>query len=155
MSAKPLPVIDYLKIPDDGEPYLEGHKCGACGAIFLDARQCCARCGARDRMSPVRLSNTGTLYSYSIVCRSFPGIDVPYISAVVDLDDGATIKGNLINVEPDPANIAFDMPVEVTYGDALGRRDRDGNAYLSYFFQPRSNLEPADGTPPIAKEPSK
>ncbi len=138
MSAKPLPAVDYLKIPDDGDPYLEGHKCGACGTIFLGARQSCARCGARDQMRAVRLSNTGTLYSWSIVYRSFPGIDVPYISAVVDLDDGATIKGNLINVEPDPANIAFDMPVEVTYGDALGRRDREGNAYLSYFFQPRT-----------------
>ena len=138
MSAKPLPAVDYLKIPDDGDPYLEGHKCDACGTIYLGARQSCARCGARNQIGTVRLSNTGTLYSWSIVYRSFPGIDVPYISAVVDLDDGATIKGNLINVDPDPANIAFDMPVEVTYGDALGRRDREGNAYLSYFFQPRT-----------------
>ena len=137
MSAKPLPAVSYLKIPDSGDPYLEGHKCDACGAIFLDARQVCAKCGAREQMRAVALSNTGKLYSYSIVYRSFPGVEVPYISAVVDLDDGATVKGNLINVEPDPANIAFDMPVQVTYGDALGRRDRDGNSYLSYFFQPR------------------
>ena len=138
MSAKPLPAVDFLKIPDEGAPYLEGHRCDACGAVFLDARTVCAKCGARERMRPTRLSNTGTLYSYSIVHRSFPGVEVPYISAVVDLDDGATVKGNLINVEPDPANIAFDMPVEVTYGDALGRKDREGNAYLSYFFQPRT-----------------
>ena len=138
MSTKPLPAVDFLKIPDEGEPYLEGHRCEACGAIFLDSRHTCAKCGARDRMRPMRLSNTGTLYSYSIVYRSFPGVEVPYISAVVDLDDGATVKGNLINVEPDPASIAFDMPVEVTYGDALGRKDREGNAYLSYFFQPRT-----------------
>ena len=63
---------------------------------------------------------------------------MPYISAVIDLDDGATLKGNLINVEPDPANIEFDMPVEVVFDDALGRKDRDGNSYLSYFFQPAS-----------------
>jgi hypothetical protein len=48
------------------------------------------------------LSNAGTLYTYSIVCRSFPGIEVPYISAVVDLDGGGTIKGNLIGVELGP-----------------------------------------------------
>ena len=68
-----------------------------------------------------------------------PGIEVPYISAIVDLDDGTAIKGNLINVEPDPENIAFDMPVEVVYDDALGRKDADGNAYLSYFFQPAAS----------------
>jgi len=28
------------------------------------------------------------------------------------------------------------MPVEVVFKDALGRKDKDGNSYLSYFFQP-------------------
>ena len=138
MSNKPLPVVDFLKIPDDADPYLEGHKCGACGAIFLGERTVCSKCGARDQMQAVQLSNRGKLYSYSIVYRSFPGIEVPYISAVIDLDDGATLKGNLINVEPDPANIEFDMPVEVVFDDALGRKDREGNSYVSYFFQPAS-----------------
>lgn len=137
MSGKPLPAVEYLKIPDEGEPYLEGHKCPSCGAVFLGARSVCAKCGHRGGMDAVRLSNTGSLYSYSIVHRSFPGIAVPYISAIVDLDDGAAVKGNLINVDPEPEKIEFGMPVEVVYGDALGRKDRDGNAYLSYFFQPR------------------
>jgi hypothetical protein len=135
LSKKPLPVVDYLKIPDDGEPYLEGHKCGACGAIFLGERSVCSKCGARDQLKAVKLSNKGKLYSFSIVHRSFPGIEVPYISAVVDLDDGATLKGNLIGVEPDPAKIKFDMPVEVVFADALGRKDREGNSYLSFFFK--------------------
>jgi len=137
-QAKPLPVVDYLKIPDDGDPYLEGQKCSACGATFLGARRVCSKCGARDSMTAVRLPNSGKLYAYSIVHRSFPGIDVPYISAVVDLDDGTAIKGNLIGIEPDPEKIAFGMPVEVVYDDALGRKDRDGNSYISYFFKPKS-----------------
>lgn len=138
MSAKPLPVVEYLKIPDSGDPYLEAHKCGSCGATFLGERRVCSKCGARDQMGTVKLPNTGKLYSFAIVHRSFPGIDVPYVSAVVDLDDGTTIKGNLINVAPEPDKIKFDMPVEVVYADALGRKDRDGNSYLSFFFQPRT-----------------
>ena len=130
--------MDYLKIPEGGEPYLEGQKCGSCGATFLGERQVCSKCGTRDQISAVTLPNHGTLYTYSIVYRSFPGIDVPYISAVVDLDDGTAIKGNLINVEPDPAKIEFGLPVDVVYADALGRKDRDGNSYLAYFFQPSS-----------------
>ncbi len=137
MSDKPLPAVDFLKIPDDGEPYLEGHKCQACGAIFLGVRNVCSKCGTRDQIEPMKLANKGSLYAYSIVHRSFPGIEVPYISAIVDLDDGASVKGNLINVDPDPDKIEFGMPIEVVYGDALGRKDRDGNSYLSYFFQPR------------------
>jgi uncharacterized OB-fold protein len=138
LSDRPLPVVEYLKIPEDGDPYLEGYKCGSCGATFLGERSVCSKCGARDQMSAVTLPNHGTLYSYSIVHRSFPGIDVPYVSAVVDLDDGTAIKGNLINVEPDPDKIEFGMPVDVVFADALGRKDRDGNSYLSFFFQPSS-----------------
>ena len=138
MSEQPLPAVPYLKIPEDGNPYLEGHKCGACGATFLGERSVCSKCGARDQMEAVTLPNSGKLYSYSIVHRSFPGIEVPYISAIVDLEDGTAIKGNLINCEPDPASIEFDMPVEVVYADALGRKDSDGNSYMSYFFQPKA-----------------
>lgn len=138
MSAQPLPVVPYLKIPEGGQPYLEGHRCDACGATFLGERAICSKCGARDQMSTVTLPNKGELYAYSIVHRSFPGIDVPYVSAVVDLEDGTAIKGNLIDVEPDPEKIAFGMPVEVVFADALGRKDKDGNSYLSYFFKPAS-----------------
>jgi len=133
-----LPAVPYLKIPENGDPYLEAYKCGSCGATFLGERQNCSRCGSRDQMTTVRLPETGKLYSYSIVHRSFPGIEVPYISAIVDLDDGTAIKGNLINIEPDPEKIEFDMPVEVVFDDALDRKDSDGNSYLSYFFQPKS-----------------
>jgi uncharacterized OB-fold protein len=133
----PLPVVEYLKLPEGGAPYLEGQKCGACDAIFLGTRTTCSKCGARDQMTATKLANTGKLYVYSIVHRTFPGIEVPYVSAIVDLDGGGTVKGNLINVEPDPAKIAFGMPVEVVYKDALGRKDKDGNSYISYFFQPQ------------------
>lgn len=132
----PLPVVDWLKGAGTNDPYLEGQKCGECGAVYLGERNTCAKCGARDKIEPTRLSNKGKLYVYSIVHRSFPGIEVPYISAIVDLEGGGTIKGNLINVEPDPDKIEFDMPVEVIFADALGRKDKDGNSYLSYFFQP-------------------
>jgi uncharacterized OB-fold protein len=138
MSNQPLPAVPYLKIPEGAEPYLEGQKCGQCGSTFLGERSVCSKCGARDQMSPVTLPNSGKLYSYSIVYRSFPGIEVPYISAIVDLDDGTAIKGNLINVEADPEHIEFDMPVDVVYADALGRKDADGNSYLSFFFQPKT-----------------
>ena len=35
-ESKPLPVVDYLKIPEKGQPYLEGYKCKKCRDIFLE-----------------------------------------------------------------------------------------------------------------------
>ncbi|MEE4361990.1 MAG: OB-fold domain-containing protein [Pseudomonadales bacterium] len=135
-TSTPLPAVDYLKIPEDGPPWLEGCECAACHAVFLGTRSVCSRCGARDQMRSKRLGETGTLYSYAIVHRSFPGVEVPFVSAIVDLDGGGTLKGNLVDVEPDPAKIHFGMPVRVVFRDALGRRDKDGNRYLAYFFTP-------------------
>ena len=135
-ESGPLPVVDWLKGAGTDDPYVEGHKCGVCSAIYLGVRSHCSNCGARDQIAPTRLGNKGKLYSYSIVHRSFPGIEVPYISAIVDLEGGGTLKGNLINIDPKPENIKFDMPVDVVFDDALGRKDQDGNSYVSYFFQP-------------------
>ena len=133
-----LPVVDYLRLREGEDPYLEGHKCSKCNSMFLGERKVCSSCFSRESMEAVKLNNTGKLYSYSIVCRSFPGIDVPYISAIVDLDGGGTVKGNLIDVEPDPEIIKFDMPVEIIFDDALGRKDAEGNSYIRYFFKPIS-----------------
>ena len=134
-SAKPLPVVSFLKIPEEGEPYLEGYKCGACGEVFLGERMVCAACGTRNQLSPVRLADKGTLYNFTVVHRNFPGVPVPFISAIVDLEGGGTLKGNLVDMVPSPEAIKFDMPVNVVFRDA-GRKDKDGNSYLAYFFTP-------------------
>ena len=136
-ASGPLPVVPYLKIPDTGEPYLEGHKCKECSAIFIGEQANCASCGARDALEPIRLSNNGELYVYSIVHRSFPGVEVPYVSSIVDLEGGGTIKGNLINIDPDPEKIQMGMAVEVIYKVAP-TKDAKGNEYLAFYLQPRS-----------------
>ena len=54
-----LPVVDYLKLPEDEDPYLEGHKCSKCHSIFLGERNVCSNCFSRDSMEPIKLSNKG------------------------------------------------------------------------------------------------
>jgi uncharacterized OB-fold protein len=136
-AKKPLPVVPFLKIPAQGDPYLEGNKCSSCSAVILGERRACPKCGARDSFKPQRLANKGTLHVFSIVHRSFPGIPTPYVSAVVDLDGGGVVKGNLINVDPTPEKVKLGMPVEVVY-QVAPRKDSDGNEYLTYYFKPRA-----------------
>jgi uncharacterized OB-fold protein len=134
-AEKPRPAVNFLRIPDEGEPYLAGSKCNKCGETFLGDRKTCAACGARDQMTSVKLADHGKLYNYTIVHRNFPGVAVPFVSAIVDVDGGGTLKGNLEGVAPLPDAIKFDMPVKIVIKDA-GRKDKDGNSYLAYFFQP-------------------
>jgi|TARA_B110000305_G_scaffold47272_1_gene50501 uncharacterized OB-fold protein len=130
-----LVATNYIR-QENGEYFLSGLKCKGCNSIFLEDRSSCGKCFARDCFVELKLANTGKLYSYSIVHRSFPGVDVPYVSAIVDLDGGGTVKGNLVDVDVDPQNISFDMKVKIIFKDALGRKDKDGNSYISFFFAP-------------------
>jgi uncharacterized OB-fold protein len=128
------PAVSFLKIEGD-QAWLAGSKCGKCGTVFVGGRETCAKCYARDAMKAVKLADSGKLYNFTVVHRNFPGVPVPFISAIVDLDGGGTLKGNLLDVEPDPEKIKFDMKVKVVYRDA-GRKDKEGNSYLAYFFVP-------------------
>ena len=130
-----LVATNYIR-QENGEYFLSGLKCKGCNSIFLEDRSSCGKCFARDCFVELKLANTGKLYSYSIVHRSFPGVDVPYVSAIVDLDGGGTVKGNLVDLDLDPQNISFDMKVKIIFKDALGRKDKDGNSYISFFFAP-------------------
>ena len=134
-TAAPKPVAPFVVVSTDGAHYIAGSKCGKCGEVVVGTRDVCGKCGARKSMSHIKLANTGKLYNFTVVHRNFPGVPVPFISAIVDLDGGGTLKGNLLDVEPDPAKIKFDMPVKVVFRDA-GRKDKEGNSYLAYFFVP-------------------
>jgi uncharacterized OB-fold protein len=136
----PKPIVPYLKLPEGGEPYLEGWRCDACGEIYLDPRSACGHCLQRNRISAVELTNRGKIYNWTIVHRNFPGVVVPFVSVIVDLDDGGTVKGNLIGVEPVPGKIRFDMPVKTVF-QPVGKTDSEGRAYIGYFFTP---AEPAE-----------
>jgi uncharacterized OB-fold protein len=133
-----VPSVPYLKIDESGEPYLTGSRCGACGQIFFGERDICARCAARGKMEKIRLGGEGKLYSYTIIHRSFPGVKTPFVAATVDLDEGGTLKGTLLDVEPDPANLSFDMAVRVVFRDS-GQKDKDGRPYLNYYFVPKAH----------------
>ena len=129
------PATAYLEFNDKGEPYLQGARCTDCGQTYLGERDHCAKCSARDCMAAVDLGTSGRLYNYTIVYRSYPGIKVPFVSAVVDLDSGCTVKGNLLDIEPSPENVSFDMPVEMVFRGA-DLANPAGEGFLSHFFVP-------------------
>jgi uncharacterized OB-fold protein len=128
------PIVPFLK-RDGDRPYLEASKCQACGHVFVGERSVCARCTARGNMTRSRLAETGKVYVATVVYRSFPGVDTPFIDVIVDLDDGAHLKGTLIGVEPDPSKIPQDLRVKVIYRE-VHPPNRPAESYLTYAFAP-------------------
>lgn len=130
-----LPALPIIRIDADGAASLVGSRCGHCGETYATERMACASCCRRDAIEQVPLATTGTLYNYTIVHRSFPGVPVPFVSAIVDLDGGGTLRGTLVEIDPDPAILPPDLPVDIVFRDT-GQTGPAGKPFLSYYFVP-------------------
>lgn len=96
--------------------------CGACEQFFFYPRTLCPVCGSRD-VQWRRASGRGRLYTFCIQYRnSVPGLEnaVPFVTAIVQLDEGPRLMTFLIGIEPDPKAIACDIPVELDFLDLQG-----------------------------------
>lgn len=142
MSAEPAtakspgrrPIVPFLRLPEGNEPHLVGQKCSACGAVYLRQRRACSKCFATGPFTEIPLSRKGALWVWSIVHQSGPGIPVPYAVGVVDLPEGVSVRCNIVDVEPDPKNFRFGMPVEMTTG--ISQKDKEGNDVVAFYFRP-------------------
>ncbi|MGA2210497.1 MAG: OB-fold domain-containing protein [Acidimicrobiales bacterium] len=124
--------VDYLALGD--EPHLVAHECMGCGARYFDRRNACAGCFGTEFRS-VDVPTTGEVRAFTIVSLAAPGIPVPFVAAVVDCD-GTSVRGNLINVEPDADHVATGMKVRLaTY--SLGV-DEAGTEAVGFGFEPLS-----------------
>jgi uncharacterized protein len=130
------PATRFIRVSPQGRAYIEAHRCGACGAAYLEAPVACARCGARGEITPFEASNKGVVHTYTIVHRSYPGVPTPFISAIVDLDDGLVLKGNLLGVEAKPSKDLFGLPIKVVFKPAGEHKTKEGVPYVTYFFEP-------------------
>src|SRR5580658_1466712 len=132
----PRPIVPWLKLGP--KPHLEGIKC-VCGAIYLDPKRvACSKCGETDKFQPLALSDKGKVYVFSVVHQSFPGIKTPYVTAIVDLPEGVSVRANLVDVVPEQLqkepNKYFDMPVEMVTN--VVAKDREGHDVVSFAFRP-------------------
>lgn len=135
--ALPKPATGVIRIGADGRPSIEGFRCGDCGGVFTEQTMSCRRCASRNAPAAFRAAESGKLYSWSVVHRSYPGVAVPFVSAIVDLDDGLTLKGTLRGVAAE--DLRHGLPVALVFDDAGGARDKEGVPYLGFHFEPREN----------------
>jgi len=124
--------VPYWAAARDRE--LRFQRCRDCGAAVFIPQPVCTGCFG-NTLEWVTSSGRGTVYSYTVVHRSFPGVKTPFVAAIVNLDGGGTLKGTLMDVAPDPHALPYDMPVRVVYRDS-GQKAADGSPFLTYCFVP-------------------
>ena len=85
--------------------------CPACGRLRHPPGPMCPACGA-DKQDWVVASGRGTVFSYVVHHHPpVPGKRLPFVVALVELDEGVRMLGEL--VDADPADVRIGMPVEV------------------------------------------
>ena len=119
--SKPLPVIrpeteGFWRATARHELHLQ--ECRACGHVIHFPRVMCPRCLSED-LGWRKSSGLGTVYSFTIIRQpayeSFQA-EVPYVYAIIDLDDGARMISNVVHVDAESVRIG--MRVRVTFEDA-------------------------------------
>lgn len=89
-------------------------RCRACGKAFFYPRPFCPACWSND-VDWEEASGRAVLYTYSVVRRNdlppFPD-RVPYVAAVVDLEEGPRMMTNVVGCDPDDVAIGMALTVE-------------------------------------------
>jgi len=128
--AKQIPLVDYLAL--EPEPHLVAHECTSCGARYFDHRNACAACFATE-FKDVNVATTGELRAFTIVSLAAPGIPVPFVAGVIDCE-GTSVRGNVINVEPDADHVHVGMKVKLATMP-IGA-DSAGTEAVGFGFEP-------------------
>lgn len=126
-----VPLVDYLRLGE--RPHLRSNECVDCGARFFDRRNGCASCGGTEfRSAPVE--NRGVVRAFTIVHRAAPDILAPYVSAIIETEDGTSVRSNVVNCDPTPEAVTLGMSVRlVVY--PIGRDD-NGTEAIAFGYEP-------------------
>jgi uncharacterized protein len=134
LTGARVPLVSYLELDP---PHLVAHECTTCGARYFDRRNACASCGGEE-FGRVDIDTEGKVRTYSIVAFSIPGVEVPFVAAIVDCG-GTSVRGRLVDIAPDPDHVKVGMTVRlVTVSEGV---DDDGVEAIGYAFAPTSSEE--------------
>jgi uncharacterized OB-fold protein len=128
--AGQVPLVDYLVLDDP--PHLVASECVACGARYFDRRNACAACEGTE-FRQVNVPTEGEVRAFTIVTFAAAGIPVPFVASVVDCG-GTSVRGNLVNVEPDPEHVRLGMKVRLTTFPIAA--DSEGTEAIGFGFEP-------------------
>jgi uncharacterized OB-fold protein len=117
---------------------LVGEVCETCGKKIFPPRDICPDCEAPAK-TPYTFSGLGEVFSYSTVYQAPEGYEeyVPYTVALVKLEEGPLVTGQLADVEP--AEISVGMAVEMITR-RLRQEGERGLVTYGYKFRPRLGM---------------
>jgi len=117
-KPKPVPVVNPWARPfweAAREERLIIQQCADCKKHIFYPRIACPDCFS-DNVVWVEASGRGTIYTFTVVENNAPSAfigDIPYVVAVIRLEEGVQMLSNVVDC--DPYSLRCDMPVEVVF----------------------------------------
>lgn len=120
---------------------LNSHKlcvaaCTTCNTLMLPPRLLCTNCNSKGTLWK-KVSGKGKLKSFTVIhiAGTSYADDVPYVVAIVELDEGPSICARLVGVDPlKPEDIHLGDAVIADFADLSGATPEDTRTRL--IFRP-------------------
>jgi len=119
-----------------GQRYrLIGVQCEDCGAKLLPRRVVCPQCKSSS-LEPYPFRGQGMVYSHTTIYDAPSGYEgyVPYLAALVRLDEGPLVAAQLTDVDVEEVYVG--MPVEMVTR-RLRQQGEEGMIVYGYKFRPK------------------
>ena len=86
---------------------LLGTRCKTCGTAYFPKRSVCPKCRRRGKLTEIQFSGKVKVYSFTEVTAPPEGFEdqVPYILALIELDEGARLTGQIVDAHKDDVKI--------------------------------------------------
>jgi len=125
MTEQQAPKKFFMAAPEGSDEFFDAardgrlliQRCADCNDYQFYPRQVCVHCGSAN-VSWAEASGRGTVHTFTVIHQQgMPGWrdEVPYVAAVIDLEEGPRMTSTI--VECAPADVSIGMGVEVTFVD--------------------------------------
>ncbi len=98
-----------------------GLRCDTCGSCTVPPQKVCRNCGGSD-LQVEELEKSGFIRTFTVIRVAAEGMNPPFVVAMVETSSGAWVMGNLIDIDPDDANMAL-IGRKVAIGSHLVKGD--------------------------------
>ncbi len=118
--------MDYKLTYDQYQQGLErgellGLKCNTCNNVTFPPMARCRECTGTD-LEITKIAGEGTMRTFTVIRVAPEGMTAPYVVAMAEIDEGAWVMGNLVDFNPDDADMNL-IGKRVTLGSHVVKGD--------------------------------
>ncbi|MBU0532723.1 Zn-ribbon domain-containing OB-fold protein [Candidatus Micrarchaeota archaeon] len=124
--------LTWRRIPERYK--LIGVKCETCTTTYFPERPVCPKCRRKGKLVPIQFSGKGKVYSYTEISAPPEGFEdqIPYILAVIELDEGAKLTAQIVDANKEDVKIG--VRVEKVFR-VIQRDDPEGLIHYGFKFK--------------------